>query len=523
MRDQSFMTSACLFLCWVLSCDALSIFPQKAPPTSVKKVAIIGSGIAGLSLAHALENSEECAKPYLKQAQRSDNSKSAFGVETHLFDSRPSINFLSGAGIQLTGGLACLKKINPQVYRSVANTGLPLKKIKSRAKPWFGDEPYSTLLELDIEKEIKKSGGQVEEGLIVDGEVMATCIMRSALQEILLDTLPQETSKRVNFGKCLSGMKGDSSGIICQFSDGTEEGPFDMVVGGDGINSVVKEYIETGDISKEGKKLDAIYSGIRIQYAVADSNEGDEEINSSELCQYFGDGAYGLGGIYGSGQGRKRTKGAFLIFRDPDYIGPFKKKEVVGTVVSENADWTQDVESVGSLMSKRISETGVPKIQLGPIIEESDRFFELGVYFHNPFSFKGWSRKVQGSGERYAVLCGDAAHAMPPFLGQGSNQAIQDSYSLACKIFEHNANLIPTSAAQLETGDDIKSLRALLKEYENTRWFATTSITLKAAFIGYLETGGEGFFSKFRDVFFTVAGKAGIARKVFLGSATPKV
>lgn len=79
-------------------------------------------------------------------------------------------------------GLACLKKINPQVYRSVADTGLPLKKIKSRAKPWFGDEPYSTLLELDIEKEIKKSGGQVEEGLIVDGEVMATTIMRSALQ-----------------------------------------------------------------------------------------------------------------------------------------------------------------------------------------------------------------------------------------------------------------------------------------------------------------------------------------------------
>jgi 2-polyprenyl-6-methoxyphenol hydroxylase-like FAD-dependent oxidoreductase len=30
---------------------------------------------------------------------------------------------------------------------------------------------------------------------------------------------------------------------------------------------------------------------------------------------------------------------------------------------------------------------------------------------------------------------------MPPFLGQGSNQAIQDSYCLAKKIFEFNKAL----------------------------------------------------------------------------------
>ncbi len=83
--------------------------------TPIKKVAIIGSGICGLSLAHALENSESCAKPYLdalfsstRDSSRSTDGSSRkgelsplsspFGIETFIFDSRSSLNFETGAG-----------------------------------------------------------------------------------------------------------------------------------------------------------------------------------------------------------------------------------------------------------------------------------------------------------------------------------------------------------------------------------------------------------------------------------------
>lgn len=57
------------------------------------------------------------------------------------------------------------------------------------------------------------------------------------------------------------------------------------------------------------------------------------------------------------------------------------------------------------------------------------------------------------------VLLGDAAHAMPPFLGQGANQAIQDAYCLAREL----AALDGKHA----------SLDEALASYESTRKFST--------------------------------------------------
>lgn len=93
----------------VASCDGLTIpFLDKKAAPPIQKVAIIGSGICGLSLAHALENSEACAKPFIDAKgalnEKSDEGSGKFGIEAHVFDSRESLNYKAGAGLQLTGG-----------------------------------------------------------------------------------------------------------------------------------------------------------------------------------------------------------------------------------------------------------------------------------------------------------------------------------------------------------------------------------------------------------------------------------
>ena len=61
------------------------------------------------------------------------------------------------------------------------------------------------------------------------------------------------------------------------------------------------------------------------------------------------------------------------------------------------------------------------------------------------------------------VILGDAAHAMAPFLGQGANQALQDSYAVASCV--SNINRIGTSA----------SIKDEMNKYEWKRKFRTGS------------------------------------------------
>jgi len=382
-----------------------------------KRIAIIGSGIGGLSVAHALTNS-----PTLQ-----DQYGGYKDFEVSMFEARPKLDIKAGAGVQLNGGLVALGKINTNVQRAVINAGLPLSSIRSRSKLWSNNnnddnskKPFEDLLRIDLKK-IGDMSNQLIQG---DGELLWSAIMRGCLQETLWKTLPLATQRRVKFNKVLANMypQAQDGGIICEFSDGTTAGPFDVVLGCDGVNSACKEYIETGQISKDPVhrqgRAAPLYSGIRIKYAVDDSwiPKNDSTKSEAALTQYFGDGANVLVGAYGNGMGRPNSKIAFYVSLDEDYTGPFRKKQATEKSTNkadENANWREEERRYRDFAQRAITagiqEHGIPSGEVDPIVKAADRFFEVGVYFHNPFSLAGWSKKLPGKDSAVVALCGDAA------------------------------------------------------------------------------------------------------------------
>ena len=160
-----FSIAFALFVCSPTFVQSLSS-PVAKP---IKKIAIIGSGISGLGVAHALHS-------------LSDNKADDF--ELSLFDARSGLNTQDGAGIQLNGGLKALGEIDKDLQQAVMDAGIPQVGIESRTKAW--DEPsstnFDTLLKLDLLQLIRNAGGETTAGLVQDDKVLWYSIMRGALQ-----------------------------------------------------------------------------------------------------------------------------------------------------------------------------------------------------------------------------------------------------------------------------------------------------------------------------------------------------
>lgn len=368
-----------------------------------------------------------------------------------------------GGGLQLSCGAAALTRLGIDVSQAAT----PIKGVRSR------NVDGTELLELNVERamadarapKIGASGGS------------AFGIMRESLQSLLADPIPEGT---LQLGKAVQSVQyapGSGKATLC-FDDGTTDTP-DLVVGCDGISSVVKG----GCFPNEPPPQ---YSGVKVLFAVAPP--GTRPAGSEETFhQWLGDGAYCLSASYGGGgEGGTMNDMLALCYADasPD---------------TENAGW-QDADSARQTCEQRLSAASFPA-EVTALAAAASRFYETSVYFRAP-SLK-WS-----TGDGAAVLCGDAAHAMPPFLGQGANQAICDGYRLAAEL--------------KQIGATHGSVQDALSTYQRKRFLATTRLLANSRILGFLETQGEGSFpgAAFRDAFFSTTGKLGIAEKVFVDAAT---
>jgi len=182
-----------------------------------------------------------------------------------------------------------------------------------------------------------------------------------------------------------------------------------------------------------------------------------------------------------------------------------KRYEMVAVVfrddrsATENADW-QPTELRGACL-ERLRAAGHNREVLD-VAEGCERFFELGVY-ERPIGLGRWHRGR-------LVLVGDSAHAMPPFLGQGANQAVQDAVCLARWLRQ---------AGFASGGAPGPAVEAALWGYTAQRLLPTAVLGLESGFLGQVETLPGQLGSLVRDNFFRLTGGTGVAGLVFLNGA----
>ncbi|CAM9099080.1 unnamed protein product [Discosporangium mesarthrocarpum] len=430
----------------------------------VERVAVVGGGIGGLTLAIALQALQTGVK------------------EVQVFERSTAIIPGIGGGVQINSGAVVLGRLG--LGDTIKAAGNRVKRILSRT---VGGR---VILDLDIDG-IIASDPKLGDTIVDDGTPMLFTFMRDHLLQILADRVAEGT---INFSREVTRVDETATGTFLSFSDGSTAGPFDLVVGADGIKGPVRAVMETskgrpgwGQAEGQRKGNKPLYSGIRIQFGVAPAGQrpsGAEE----EVHQWFGGDTYGLTATYG-GMGDKKYEMLWAVYPDSSSKG-------------ENTAW--DAINCKDSYLQRLEERGFP-LEVTMVAKASERYFELGVHYRNPL--QPWV----GGKEGQVVLLGDAAHAMPPNLGQGANQAIQDAYCLAECIRE------------LNLGGYDRDVGRAMHQYESMRKPTTTSLLAKSAIVGGIETLQGPLGEAFRDNFFFGMWKTGIAGKMFFDGTVPKV
>lgn len=171
--------------------------------TAVNKVAIIGSGVAGLAAAIQLAKA---------------------GVEVDLFEAKPELG-AHGSGISLQGNaLRVFDSLG--AWDEIRAAGYPFEGLHLRA-PGPGAPIVAQLPDV-------KTGGP--------DYPAAMGMPRAELARILLDHA-QRAGATVHFGKKITGIAPQGQNAVEVFIDGESVGDYDLLIGADGLNSKVRDLI----------------------------------------------------------------------------------------------------------------------------------------------------------------------------------------------------------------------------------------------------------------------------------------
>jgi salicylate hydroxylase len=233
-------------------------------------------------------------------------------------------------------------------------------------------------------------------------------IHRKDLQQILLKACDIES---IRFGHRLTDLRAESNHVQLEFSNGATERA-SLVVGADGIRSVVRRHITGGD--------DTIFSGTTGFRGLV-ARERVPDLPDPEAQQFWmGPGAHIL---------------HYAIGKDAEFINILAVVEGPQRWPNDER-WRDDV--FGEDIVARFADWHPAAIQLCQALTQREGW---GMFAVRPL--RRWSNGP-------IVLIGDAAHGMLPHQGQGANQTIEDAITLAAMIANPPAESIAESLLVFE-------------------------------------------------------------------------
>ncbi|OQO11644.1 hypothetical protein B0A48_03371 [Cryoendolithus antarcticus] len=318
-------------------------------------------------------------------------------------------------------------------------------------------EAFKAKARYDVPQRFADAKGNVKL-VIGEGEVSERPEFdRVDLQGLLLG---DDGAVRVEWGRKVRGLTREGGeekgGVVVDFENGKEEGPFDLVVGADGSWSKARSFLTS---------VKPTYTG---RYALTSTLSPSSPFFPT-ATRLIGPGnsiAMGHGRII---SGMKLGSGAYYVWAG-----------VPCPSEADLPDFANSVKDTTKLKAELIEQhfQGWAEDVIG-LLKEAD-----GEWYAWPFYAMG-EEGVTWDGRKGVTLVGDAAHLIPP-NGEGVNSALYDSMLLAEQIIKHGVDRLDEAVVAYE---------AILKPRAKELIADTGIIEMM-----YAEDAPDGFVKLFNDM-----------------------
>ncbi|KAH0527220.1 hypothetical protein TsFJ059_002244 [Trichoderma semiorbis] len=247
-------------------------------------------------------------------------------------------------------------------------------------------------------------------------------IDRASLRKILLESIPPS---KIKWNHAVGSVeKLDSGNFSINFKNGISVAGFKLVVGADGAWSKARHLLTSAKLQYSGKHY--------LEAKISNSNPFHPTI--AKLV--------GSGNLMAMGEAKQvsaqaQGDGSYRIYLGLTVAEDFATN---GPVDLSKADG----EAARSFFVTNTDFFGTWGSPLKDIITNSEGAFRPWPLYHLPSEALSWV-SVPG-----VTVIGDAAHVSTPFVGEGVNCSMYDSFVLASKIAEHGLGQLDVAVAAYE-------------------------------------------------------------------------